>query len=1029
MSNKVISPGANSHPVYKNIDALVAQTATPPDISSLSISSLKSGYNNLPFIGKEAQYENVVDAIDKFGFIPENLIESETKWFYESLGIDDVYFESESVDGIVSHIHALYSAKLDAFARGDLASPFIHHKRETQDHAVYFDTAIPGTDEFKLTNYEKRIDELYLDSDQYYRVESFNAPLLLNNDNFKNDELKQVRAHFVYKNKFEEHTVYDETFSRIASENTKLIYDDVITSVLKQPLGPIIKHLPVENSDEHRIIIGFKKNSTKKFFSALSSLIRYYNLSQSRKYVENFSNGVTILSVYLKQDVDTNPLSIHQLIKETSLLFTIPNGLYYENFNGSEFSLQESIYAHVGTIFVTHFLNRLGPEYQSLLAILNPKLSNQNAELLTSLKKRLRSETYTQSSIIEVFNKYKSIIQILYRSFADVHYIKSNLEKTLSYQRLSQIQPIRSEEEFNQLLLKNVFNDHDILILKALFNFNKSILKTNFFISSKVAISFRLDASFLPEFEYPEKPFGLFFVVGNEFRGFHIRFRDIARGGIRIVHSKNEDAYDINVRNLFDENYNLASTQQRKNKDIPEGGSKGVILLDLDSQDAPKQGFQKYIDALIDLLLLDEIPNVKEEIVDLYGKEEILFLGPDEGTANFTDWATLHAKGRGAPWWKSFLTGKSADLGGIPHDHYGMTSLSVREYVKQIYKSFDLLEKPILKFQTGGPDGDLGSNEILLSTSNEVYVGIVDGSGVLADPNGLSKEELIRLARERSTVKNFNQSLLSSEGFLVLVEDLEKTLPNKEVISNGIHFRNNFHLNLQKYFAKIDLFVPCGGRPASIDLDTVSHLINPKGNSFIKFIVEGANLFITQNAKILLENKGAILFKDASTNKGGVTSSSLEVLASLILNDQQFTTLFKKGLPLYDNYVKYVQQIIVSNAQKEAIALLKYKEDKEITLSESSDILSNDINKLVDLISQSEDLWNDVSLKKLILSQSIPTLLFEKANNNINEILQRLPDSYTKSLFATAISTRYIYEGNDPTNVIQLLHFLKSLTK
>ena len=29
---------------------------------------------------------------------------------------------------------------------------------------------------------------------------------------------------------------------------------------------------------------------------------------------------------------------------------------------------------------------------------------------------------------------------------------------------------------------------------------------------------------------------------------------------------------------LFDENYNLASTQSLKNKDIPEGGAKGTIL-------------------------------------------------------------------------------------------------------------------------------------------------------------------------------------------------------------------------------------------------------------------------------------------------------------------------------------------------------------------------------------------------------------------------------------------------------------------
>ena len=75
------------------------------------------------------------------------------------------------------------------------------------------------------------------------------------------------------------------------------------------------------------------------------------------------------------------------------------------------------------------------------------------------------------------------------------------------------------------------------------------------------------------------------------------------------------------------------------------------------------------------------------------------------------DWAALHAKSRGAEWWKSFTTGKSAELlGGVPHDTYGMTSLSIRQYVLGIYKQLGLREKDITKVQTGGPDGDLGSS-------------------------------------------------------------------------------------------------------------------------------------------------------------------------------------------------------------------------------------------------------------------------------------------------------------------------------
>ena len=45
---------------------------------------------------------------------------------------------------------------------------------------------------------------------------------------------------------------------------------------------------------------------------------------------------------------------------------------------------------------------------------------------------------------------------------------------------------------------------------------------------------------------------------------------------------------------LFDENYNLASTQSLKNKDIPEGGAKGTILPALGA--SPRHCFEKYVD-------------------------------------------------------------------------------------------------------------------------------------------------------------------------------------------------------------------------------------------------------------------------------------------------------------------------------------------------------------------------------------------------------------------------------------------------
>ena len=178
--------------------------------------------------------------------------------------------------------------------------------------------------------------------------------------------------------------------------------------------------------------------------------------------------------------------------------------------------------------------------------------------------------------------------------------------------------------------------------------------------------------------------------------------------------------------------------------------------------------------------------------MDLYGKEEILFMGPDENPADLVDWATQHARARGAPWWKSFFTGKSPKLGGIPHDTYGMTTLSVRQYVTGVYRKLGLDPSTVRKMQTGGPDGDLGSDEIL--RSNEKYTSVVDGSGVLVDPNGIDMEELQRLARKRVMISEFDASKLSKDGYRVLCDDSNFTLPTGEVISNGTAFRNTYHL-------------------------------------------------------------------------------------------------------------------------------------------------------------------------------------------------------------------------------------------
>lgn len=61
--------------------------------------------------------------------------------------------------------------------------------------------------------------------------------------------------------------------------------------------------------------------------------------------------------------------------------------------------------------------------------------------------------------------------------------------------------------------------------------------------------------------------------------------------------------------------------------------------------------------------------------------------------------------------------------------------------------------------------------------SSDKTVAIIDGSGVLADPAGINREELIRLAKRRIMVSNFDTSKLSKDGYLVKVEDQDIKLP------------------------------------------------------------------------------------------------------------------------------------------------------------------------------------------------------------------------------------------------------------
>jgi len=428
-----------------------------------------------------------------------------------------------------------------------------------------------------------------------------------------------------------------------------------------------------------------------------------------------------------------------------------------------------------------------------------------------------------------------------------------------------------------------------------------------------------------------------------------------------------------------------------------------------------EEAFNKYVDGLLDLML--NVPGV----VDCHGKETLLFLGPDEGTAELMEWAALRARRRGYKYWRSFSTGKPVAMGGIPHDAYGMTTNSIHEYVLKSLEKLGLKEEKITKVMTGGPDGDLGSNEILIS--KDKTLALVDGSGVLYDAEGIDRRELRRLAKARKMVEAFRKDRLSGRGFFVGVKDNNVTLPDGETVELGLEFRNTFHLH-PKFSA--DLFVPCGGRPSSVNINNWQSYLDDKGNPRFKVIVEGANLFITQQARLRLEEKGVVLYKDASANKGGVTSSSLEVLASLALTDQEYERLMcvRDGvIPAFRRkYVEQILEIIRANARLEFEIIWKENAAKKIPRSVLSDLLSEKINSIKDAVSKS-DLVKDMALFKKVTACCIPSVLVEEIG--FAKLMRRVPGAYLKAVFASQLASRYVYRYGLSADELTFYEFLR----
>ena len=537
-------------------------------------------------------------------------------------------------------------------------------------------------------------------------------------------------------------------------------------------------------------------------------------------------------------------------------------------------------------------------------------------------------------------------------------------------------------------------------------------LRTNYFLPDRFALCLRIDPSYLGNADRPEKPYATFFVHGRQFDGFHNRFQDIARGGLRVIRTQNAAQHTRESERLFDEVYGLSWAQQLKNKDIPEGGAKAAILLEPNA--TVDRCVKAFVNSILDLIV--QVPDVKKLVVDRFGRDELIYLGPDENiTPAHIEWIVERARRRGYSMPTAFMSSKPN--AGINHKVYGVTSEGVNVFLDIALKArgIDPRKQRFTIKITGGPDGDVAGNMMRILErdygKNAVIVGVGDGSGSGEDPDGLDHAELLRLFKEGLPIASFDPKKLSPRGRVTPVD-----------APDGAQLRNTLHNRLVT-----DAFVPGGGRPATIHEGNWQEFLQADGSPSTKVISEGANLFLTPGAREELCKKGVTIIKDSSANKCGVICSSYEISACMVLTDEEF-------LKIKDTYVAQVLERLRELARVEGEFLMRAeKTHPGMSLPKISVELSKVINTSAAAIAAGVPNWpaDDRELAKQMIRDHLPKVLFEFAGDRV---WTSLPASYQTWIIANRLASSIAYrEGMDffdgctPTEIADLARrYMKS---
>ena len=448
--------------------------------------------------------------------------------------------------------------------------------------------------------------------------------------------------------------------------------------------------------------------------------------------------------------------------------------------------------------------------------------------------------------------------------------------------------------------LEDVPNIDDDTIIRRFVNLIEASLRTNHFVPGIAergqSLAIKFDSRMVDGLPQP-RPWREIFVYGPEVEGVHLRFGPVARGGLRW----SDRAQDYRTEVL-----GLVKAQQVKNAVIVPVGAKGGFYPRFPTAglsrdlvfEAGKRAYVNFVSSL--LSITDNIDGDKvvppKGIVRRDGDDPYFVVAADKGTATFSDTANAISQTHGFWLDDAFASGGSA---GYDHKKMGITAKGAWEAVKRHFREMnrDIQTMPFTVVGVGDMSGDVFGNGMLLSPMTHL-IAAFDHRDIFIDPDPdpvVSFAERERLfALPRSSWQDYDKSKLSPGGIIVSRSQKSITLSSEAAAAIGLTKTTaspteimtailKAHVDLL-WFGGIGTYVRGSGESNQDVGDRANDAIRVTAAELgVKVIGEGANLGVTQRARIEFGLRGGACNSDAIDNSGGVNCSDVEVNIKIAL--------------------------------------------------------------------------------------------------------------------------------------------------